>query len=117
MLSPASMIEASVVYLKCSLPCLLAGTYKFRESIYICVPFYLHKLTFIYWSCEEILSSQNSDKVASLILLCSTLLRAHKKSGKSLHNKSRCSNTIKSFLTFRITNTRIFLYFQKVLDL
>ena len=50
----------------------------------ICLPFSLHKLTSIYWSCEEILSSQNSDKADSLILLCSTLLRAHKNSGKSL---------------------------------
>ena len=32
---------------------------------------------------------------------------------KSLHNKSRCSNTMKSFLAFRIMNTRIFLYLQK----
>ena len=38
------------------------------------LPFFLHKLTSIYrqnWSCEEIPSSQNSDKVTSLILLCS----------------------------------------------
>ena len=38
------------------------------------LPFFLHKLTSIYrqnWSCEEIPSSQNSDKAASLILLCS----------------------------------------------
>ena len=36
---------------------------------------------------------------------------------KSLHNKSRCLNTMKSFLTFKIINTRVFLYFQKVLSL
>ena len=36
---------------------------------------------------------------------------------KSLHNKSRCSNTMKSFLAFRIMNTRIFLYLQKVFTL
>ena len=35
----------------------------------------------------------------------------------SLHNKSRCLNTTKSFLTFKIINTGIFLYFQKVLSL
>ena len=35
----------------------------------------------------------------------------------SLHNKSRCLNIIKSFLTFKIINTWIFLYFQKVLTL
>ena len=29
------LIEASVVYLKCSLLCSLAGTYKFREYIYL----------------------------------------------------------------------------------
>ena len=36
---------------------------------------------------------------------------------KSLHNKSRCLNTMKSFLTFKIINTMVFLYFQKVLSL
>ena len=36
---------------------------------------------------------------------------------KSLHNKSRCLNTMKSFLTFKIINTGVFLYFQKVLSL
>ena len=69
---------------------------------------FLHKLTSIYWqnlSCEEIPSSLNSDKAASLILLSYS---------KSLHNKSRRSNTMKSFLTFRIINTSKFLYFQKV---
>ena len=69
---------------------------------------FLQKLTSIYWqnlSCEEIPSSLNSDKAASLILLSYS---------KSLHNKSRRSNTMKSFLTFRIINTSKFLYFQKV---
>ena len=37
----------------------------------ICLPFFLHKLTSICrqnWSCEEMPSSQSSDKAASLIL-------------------------------------------------
>ena len=69
---------------------------------------FLQKLTSIYWqnlSCEEITSSLNSDKAASLILLSYS---------KSLHNKSHRSNTMKSFLTFRIINTSKFLYFQTV---
>ena len=69
---------------------------------------FLQKLTSTYWqnlSCGEIPSSLNSDKAASLILLSYS---------KSLHNKSRHSNTMKSFLTFRIINTSKFLYFQKV---
>ena len=36
---------------------------------------------------------------------------------KSLHNKSRCLNTMKSFLTFKVINTWVFLYFQKVLTM
>ena len=48
------------------------------------------------------------DKAASLILLSYS---------KSLHNKSRRSNTMKSFLTFRIINTSKFLDFQKVLTM
>ena len=72
---------------------------------------FLQKLTSIYWqnlSCEEIPSSLDSDKAALLILLSYS---------KSLRNKSRRSNTTKSFLTFRIINTSKFLYFQKVLTI
>ena len=72
---------------------------------------FLQKLTSIYWqnlSCEEIPSSLDSDKAASLILLSYC---------KSLRNKSRRSNTTKSFLTFRIINTSKFLHFQKVLTM
>ena len=72
---------------------------------------FLQKLTSIYWqnlSSEKIPSSLNSDKAASLILLSYS---------KSLHNKSRRSNTMKSFLTSRIINTSKFLYFQKVLTM
>ena len=36
---------------------------------------------------------------------------------KPLHNKSRCLNTMWSFLTFKVINTWIFLYFQKVLTM
>ena len=67
MLSTMVMIEVSIVYLQCSVPChvnLLACA-VFKN---ICVPFFLHKLTSISrqnWSCEEIPSSQNSDKAAS----------------------------------------------------
>ena len=32
---------------------------------------------------------------------------------KPLHNKSRCLNTMKSFLAFKVISTWIFVYFQK----
>ena len=65
MLSTAATIKASVVYLQCSLPCELGGTYDFRK--YLSSSF-LHKLTSINrqnWSYEKIPKSQNSDKATS----------------------------------------------------
>ena len=63
----AATIEVSVVYLQCSVPCqvnLMARTVF--ENIRF--PFFLHKLISTIsrqiWSCEEIPSSQNSDKAA-----------------------------------------------------
>ena len=57
--------ERCLSAVECSLPCYkLAGTYSFRKY---CFPFFLRKLTSISrqnWSCEEIPSSQNSDKAA-----------------------------------------------------
>ena len=62
-----------------TLPCQLAGTYRFRK--YLLLPFFLQKLTSICrqnWSCEEIPSSQNSDKAASFSPeVLETLLRAY----------------------------------------
>ena len=71
MLSTAATIEVSVVYLQCSVPChvnLLAPT-VFEN---ICLPFFFRKLTSISrqnWSCEEIPSSENSDKAASFSIV------------------------------------------------
>ena len=96
MLSTAATIKVSVVYLQCSLPCELAGTYDFRK--YLSSSF-LHKLTSVYrqnWSCEKIPKSQNNIVYS-----------------KPLHNKSRCLNTMKSFLAFKVINIWIFVYFQK----
>ena len=64
--TPAT-IEVTVVYLQCSVSChvnLVAPTVFENISF----PFFLRKLTSICrqnWSCEEIPSSQNSDKAAS----------------------------------------------------
>ena len=83
----------------------------------ICFPFFRHKVTSISrqnWSCEEIPSSQNSDKAALFSsVVVKTLLRAYKVN----YNKSRCLNTMKSFLTFKIISTGIFKYFQNVLTM
>ena len=83
----------------------------------------INKLLFIRqncMSCEEIPSSENSDKPASSILICSRkhcFERIKVSESKSLHKKWRCLNTIKSCFTFKIIDTRIFSYFQKVLTL
>ena len=116
MLSTAAKIKVSVVYLQCSLPCLLAGMYSFRKYL---PSFYLHKLTSIYrrnWSCEKIPKSQNSDKATSFSSVVVNIAWSVQKV-KPLHNKSRCLNIIKSFFTFKVSNTRIFSYFQKVLTM
>ena len=97
MLSTAATIEVSFVY---HLP-----------------SFFLHKLTSIYrqnWSCEKIPKSQNSDRAASFSSVVVNIASSVQKV-KPLHNKSRCLNIVKSFLTFKVSNTRIFSYFQKVL--
>ena len=69
------------------------------------------------WSCEKIPKSQNSDKAASfsseVVNIASSVQKASY--SKPLHNESRCLNTMKSFLTFKVINTWIFLYFQKLL--
>ena len=60
------------------------------SKIFACLPFFLRKWICIYrqnWYCEEIPSSQNSDKAASLILLCSGkhCFKCIKKSGTVNH--------------------------------
>ena len=79
---------------------------------------FLHKLTSIYrqnWSCEKIPKSQNSDKATSFSsVVVNIASRLQKVSyGKPLLNKSRCLNTMKSFLAFKVISTWIFVYFQK----
>ena len=89
MLSIAATIEVSVVYLQCSVPChvnLLART-VFEN---ICFPFFLLKLTSISrqnWSCEEIPSSENSDKAASFptVVVNENIMKVNY--SKSLRNK------------------------------
>ena len=106
MMSTAATIKVSVVYLQCSLPCELAGTYDFRKYL---SSFFLHKLTSNYrqnWSCEKIPKSQNSDKPTSFSSVVFTVNHA-------LHKKSRCLNTMKCFLAFKGINIWIFVYFQK----
>ena len=120
MLSTAATIEVSVVYLQCSVPChvnLLART-VFEN---ICFPFFLRKLTSISrqnWSCEEIPSSQKSDKAASFyaVVVNKNIDSSVWKSTPVNHFaiKSRCLHTMKSSLTLKIINCGIFLYFKKV---
>ena len=121
MQSTAATIEVSVVM--CSVLCLvnwLAWTLLKRFAFLFSS---INKLLFIRqncMSCEEIPSSENSDKPASSILICSRkhcFERIKVSDSKSLHKKWRCLNTIKSCFTFKIIDTRIFSYFQKVLTL
>ena len=124
MLSTAAMIEVSVVYLQCSVSCHvnLLGRTVFEN---ICFPFFLHKLTSIFrqnWSWEEISSSQNSNKEAasfSSVVVNKNIASSVWKSTTANHfaTKSRCLNTMKSFLTFKIINFGIFLCFKNVLTL
>ena len=84
--------------------------------------FFLHKLTSIYrqnWSCEKIPKSENSDKAALFSSVVVNIASSEQKFrySKPLHSKSRCLNTMKSFLTFKVINTWISLYFQKFLTM
>ena len=84
----------------------------------ICLPLFLHKLTSIYrqnWPCEKIPKSQNSDKATSFSSVVVNIASSVQKVSysKPLHNKSRCLNTMKSFLAFKVISTWIFVYFQK----
>ena len=116
MLSTAATIKVSVVYLQCSMPCQLAGTYNFRKYL---PSSFLHKLTSIYrqnWSCEKIPKSQNSDKTATsffsvVVNIASSVQKVSY--SRPLLNRSRCLNTMKSFLAFKVISTWIFVYFQK----
>ena len=82
--------------------------------------FFLHKLTSIYrqnWSWENPEITKQWQKVASsssvVVNIASSVPKV--RYSKLLHNKSRCLNTMKSFLTFNVINAWIFLYSQKVL--
>ena len=75
-------------------------------------------LTSIYrqnWSSEKIPKSQNSDKATSFSSVVVKIASSVQKVSysKPLHNKSRCLNTMKSFLAFKVISTWIFAYFQK----
>ena len=90
----------------------------------ICFPSFLRKVTSISRQncfCEEIPSSQNSDKAASLssMVVNKNIAWSVCKSTTVNHFaiKSLCLHTMKSFLTFKIVNSGIFLYFKKVLTL
>ena len=72
-----------------------------------------------HWSCDKIAKSQNSDKATSFSSVVVNIASSVQKVSysKPLHNQSRCLNTMKSFLTFKVISTWIFLYFQKVLTM
>ena len=71
---------------------------------------FLRKLT-----SKKIPKSQNSDKAASFSSVVVNIASSVQKVSysKPLHNKSRCLNTMKSFLAFKVISTWIFVYFQK----
>ena len=79
---------------------------------------FLQKLTSSYSqnrSREKNPKSQNSDKAttfSSLVVNIASSIQNVSYS-KPLHNKSRCLNTMKSFLAFKVISTWIFVYFQK----
>ena len=68
----------------------------------------------------EIPEIKNSDKAASFSSVVANVAWSVQEDSysKPLHNKSRClQNTMKSFLTFKVINTWIFLYYQEVLTM
>ena len=88
--------------------------YNFRKYL---PSSFLHKLTSICrqnWSCEKIAKSQNSDKATSFSpVVVNIALSVQKVSySKPLHNKSRCLNTMKSFLAFEVVSTWIFVFYE-----
>ena len=89
--------------------------YNFRKYL---PSSFLHKLTSFYrqnWSCEKIPNSQNSEKAGSFSSVVVNIASSVQKVSysKPLHNRSRCLNTMKSFLAFKVISTWIFVYFQK----
>ena len=95
MLSTAATTKVSVVYLQFS---------KIFAFLF------LHKLTSIYrqnWSCCKIPKSQNSDKATSFssVVVNITLSVQKVSYSKPLHDKSRCLNTMKSFLALKVIST------------
>ena len=89
--------------------------YNFRKYL---PSSFLHKLTSIYrqnWSCEKIPKSQKNDKATSFSSVVLNIASSVQKVSysKPLHNRSRCLNTMKSFLAFKVISTWIFVYFQK----
>ena len=112
LLSTAATIKVSVVHFQCSLPCWHVQFSKYLPSSF------LHKLASIYrqnWSCEKIPKSQNSDKATSFSSVVVNIASSLQKIsyGKPLLNKSRCLNTMRSFLAFKVISTWIFVYFQE----
>ena len=96
-------------------PCSLARTCNFRQYL---PSSFLHKLTSIYrqnWACEKIPKSQNSDKATLFSSVVVNIASSVQKVSysKPLHNKSRCLNTMKSFLAFKVVSTWIFVSFKK----
>ena len=123
MLSAAATIEVSVLYLQGSVPChvnLLAWT-VFKN---ICFPFLLHKLTSIPGEIGLARKSRVHKTVTIVSSISSVVVNKNialsvwkSTSVNHFTIKSRRLNTMKSFLTFKIINSVIFLYFIKVLTL
>ena len=102
---------------RCLSPKVFAGTCNFRKYL---LSSFLHELTSIYrqnWSCEKIPKSQDRDKATSFCSVVVNIASSVQKVSysKLLQNKSRCLNTLESFLAFKVISTWIFVYFQKML--
>ena len=118
MLSTVATIEVSVVYLQCSVSC---HVNSLPRTVFenICFPFFLHKLT------SDRARKSQAHKTVTIAASFSSV-QVNKNVASSIWKsttvnhfaiKSRCLNTIKSFLTFKIINSGIFLYLKKVLTL
>ena len=101
----------------------LCPVYLLARTVFenICLPlFSINQLLSIgKIGLARIPKSQNSDKATSFSSVVVNIASSVQKVSysKPLHNKSRCLNTMKSFLAFKVISTWIVVYFQKGLTM
>ena len=86
-----------------------------RGSLFIWFHFRSSYMIYFIYICHIHLFHGNIYEVNTCMNVASSVQKVSY--SKPLHNKSRCLNTMWSFLTFKVINTWIFLYFQKVLTM